>query len=477
MAHRRTRSTVEDGRSSPEEVTRTPQPLVALRGAVGDAPPLTAGNLLTLQGASGNRALSTMIGREPEGGTATKGAPSADATGADAATLDKDWDAAVKGGLWDRAVGLALQLMEKGVDLTSKLEALTYDQITALQAAVTLGSVPGDGFLSRVGKALSLRLAIEPIRVKKLTALYEPAVNAEQWDKAVGLLDGYGDADLLPKARLIKTKGAAKLGAALTAATTKWADDNHRVRRTLSFLSVEDLTGSGVRPVTSSGVTGGTSEAAVKVPETGGSVTFTKGATDGSTSNIYGLSYAGADAQTTGWIQFIARNIEKFDDKGASLGYYAGTWTPSGQGARSFSTSAAPSWYLDTLSDQAPFYEASSKAAGGGQGLSDISAAKTAMYDAPSGRVDIVAPLFTDAKVKSVRSRATFDTYLVHEMQVLRHETITVEYTFDAAQAAVGSDTTPTTTHTGGGQTSSLPTDRYKAMTTRFPKFAYLPHG
>jgi hypothetical protein len=97
------------------------------------------------------------------------------------------------------------------------------------------------------------------------------------------------------------------------------------------------------------------------------------------------------------------------------------------------------------------------------------------MYDLPAGRADLVAPLFTDPAVKSVTPRALFDTYLVHEMQVLRHETIGVEYTFDKTQAAAGTDTAPKVTHTGGGPVAALPADRCKAMTARFPKFAYLP--
>jgi hypothetical protein len=319
-------------------------------------------------------------------------------------------------------------------------------------------------------------MAAEAVRLRKLDALFQAALAAEAWEKVVTYLDGYAGADLLAKARLIKAKGDPKLAAAAAAAATLWPDDNHRIRRTLSFIAVESLTGAAVRPATSSGVTGGTKEAAVRVPETGGSVTFSKGVSDDSSSDLYGLTYTGPDAQKTGWIQFIARNIEKLDDTGKSLGFYVGTWTPQGQSARDFSTAAAPRWFLDTLSDQAPFYEAPSKAAGGGQGLSDMSPTKTAMYDLPAGRADLVAPLFTDASVKTVRSRISFDTYLVHEMQVLRHETIAVEYTFDKAQAAAWTDTAPKVTHTGGGSVSALPADRFKAMTTRFPKFAYLPH-
>jgi hypothetical protein len=459
----------EDRRLVSEQVARKPEPPAEVPAT--EPPSLNASNVLSLQGALGNRAVTAMLARNGGGTTAPPapapagGAAPAPPTAPDKAQLDKDWEAAVKGPNWEAAVDLGHTL--DNVDLVAKLDKLDFEQVSKFCNQANL----------MMPWAFFIRLLAETVRIKKLDELYIAAVNGAKWDKAVVLLDAYLDASVLPKARLIKAKGDAALTAAATEAAKVYSSDNHRVRRTLSFLEVENLTGSAVRPIGASGVTGSTSEAAVKVPETGGSVTYSSGGTAGSNKNVYGLTYTGDDAQDTGWIQFIARNIEKLDDKDASLGFHVGNWTPSGQSARAFSTSAAPGYYLDTLSNQAPFYEASSSGAGGGQGLSDIEAKKTAMYDAPSGRVDIVAPLFTDAKVKKVKSRAVFDTYLVKQMQVLRHEQITVEYTFTPAQAAAGSDTTPTTTHSGGGKTDSLPSDRYKAMTARFPKFAYLPHS
>lgn len=459
----------EDRRLVSESAPQKPEP--ASEGPVAEPPSLNARNVLTLQGAMGNRAVTAMLSRNGGGPAPAPAAPApaggaapAAPTAPDKAQLDKDWDEAMKGPNWEAAVDLGHKLDND--DLVAKLDKLDFDQVSK--------------FCNQANQmmpwAFFIRLLAEQVRIKKLDELYIAAVNGAKWDKAVVLLDAYLESDILPKARLIKAKGDPALAAATTEAEKAYSSDNHRVRRTLSFLGVENLTGSAVRPTTASGVTGGTKEAAVKVPETGGSVQYSSGSAAGSTGNVYGLAYTGDDAQDTGWIQFIARNIEKLDDKDASLGFFTGSWTPSGQGARDFSTAAAPGYYLDTLSNQAPFYEAASTG-GGDQGLSDIEAKKTAMYDAPSGRVDIVAPLFTDAKVKKVKSRAVFDTYLVKQMQVLRHEQITVEYTFTPAQAAAGSDTTPTTTHSGGGKCDSMPSDRYKAMTTRFPKFAYLPHS
>jgi hypothetical protein len=375
--------------------------------------------------------------------------------------LGQEWEAAFTSGLWERAVTLVQAYND--IDLPIQLERLDFDKIAALCLQA-----------DRMPSYQRTRRAAEPIRVRKLGEAYDAAVNASDWPRGVRLLNTYNDLDLLPRARSIHTKGPAALAAAQTAAAAEWADDNARVRRTLAFLAVEPLTGAAVRPATTSGVTGGTAEPGVAVP--GGSVTFSSGATRGTAGNIYGLSYAGTDAAKTGWIQFIARNIERFDATGGSLGFHTGTWTGTGQPARNFSTSAAPAYFLDTLSNQAPFYEAAS-AAGGQRGASDVSPAQTAMYDAPAGVNAIVAGVFAaNPAVKSVKSRAVFDTYLVRDMQVLRHDTITVEFTYTAAPTAGGPQPTPATTHTGGGATDHMPSDRFRAMTARFPTFSYLPH-
>ncbi|HET7486999.1 MAG TPA: hypothetical protein VFJ85_03665 [Acidimicrobiales bacterium] len=378
--------------------------------------------------------------------------------------LGLDWDEAVAAGRWTEAVTLVQAYND--VDLPQKLKALTFDQIADLCSAA-------DSMLPAYQR---VRTAAEPIRVAKLNEAYEAAVNGSQWARAVLLVNAYNDTDLLPKCRMIQANGPAAVSAAQGAAGAQWPDDNHRVRRTLSFLGVEALTGPAVRTAVAPPVTAGTSEPATAVPKTGGTSTFSSGNTFGTHSNVYGLSYQGPDAPRTGWIQFITRNIELFDAAGKRLRYHTGSWTPSGQSARNFSTVEAPVWFLDTLSNQAPFYEAASTGTGN-RGLSTVSPLQTTMYDAPAGRVDLVAPLFADPAVKKAMSRATFDTYLVQEMQVLRHETITVEYSFTPAQAASGVDPTPTTTHTGGGAVSSMPVDRFRAMTNRFPAFAYLPHG
>lgn len=375
------------------------------------------------------------------------------------AKLLQEWTAAFTAGTWARAVTLVQAYND--TDLPLQLDRLGYDQIEGLCAQA-------DRMLPAYERT---RRAAEPIRIRKLGEAYGAAVTGADWARATQLVNAYNDDDLLTRSRQIAAAGAPALTTARAAAAAHGWDDNHRVRRTLSFLAVEPLTGSAVRPATSSGVTGGTATPAVPVPETGGTSTFSSGATIGSTTGVYGLSYDGPAAPQTGWIQFIARNIETFDASGTSLSFTSGSWTPSGQGARAFSTSTAPRWYLDTLSNQSPFYEAVSAPPGTGQGASDLSPTRTAMYDRPSGRADLVNPLFTGA-VKSVRSRALFDTYLVSGMRVLSHDTITVEYVFTAA----GPEPAGTTTHTGGGRVSALPADRFRAITARFPDFAYLPH-
>jgi hypothetical protein len=371
-------------------------------------------------------------------------------------TATRTFEQAVAARRWDEAVAAA-EALAAG-ELEPKLEPLAYEQLATLQ--------------EHAGDAVLTWSAIEHVRLHKLDPLYEAAVNGEAWDRAVVLLDGYRETDITPQARRIPK---AKLPAAQAAAKTALPDDNHRVRRALAFVAVEPLTGAAVRPVEGTHVSGTRWEPAKDVPETGGRVSYGSGGQVDGDLNYYGLRYEGADAQQTGWVQFIARNVEKFDAADASLGFQPGTWSGSGQNARTLSTPDAPIWHLDTLSDQAPFYEAASKAPGGRQGESDISPTRTAMFDAPTGASTIVAPLFADPHVKTVRSRVMFDTYLVKEMQVLRHETVTVEFVFDAAQAGRG-DPAAKNRHTGGGAVDRLPADRYKAMTARFPTFAYLPH-
>jgi hypothetical protein len=406
-----------------------------LGGRSPEPDPPSSALLLSLQRTSGNRAVAALLARK---------------------TATRTFEQAVAARRWDEAVAAAEPLSVE--EVTTKLEALAYEQLAALQ--------------DHAGDAVLTWAAIEIVRLRKLDPLYEAAVTGEAWDRAVVLLDGYRETDLLPKARRIPK---AKLPAAQAAAKTALPDDNHRVRRALAFVAVEPLTGAAVRPVEGTHVTGTRWEPAKAVPETGGRVSYGSGGQVDGDLDYYGLRYEGADAQQTGWIQFIARNLEKFDAADASLGFHPGAWSGSGQNVRTLSTADAPIWHLDTLSDQAPFYEAASKAPGGRRGESDITPTRTAMFDAPTGVSTIVAPLFADPHVKTVRSRVMFDTYLVKEMQVLRHETVTVEFLFDAAQARRG-DPPAKNRHTGGGAVDRLPADRYRAITARFPTFSYLPH-
>jgi len=159
--------------------------------------------------------------------------------------------------------------------------------------------------------------------------------------------------DLLPQARYIGGKGRDRAGRRSAAAATQFADDNNRVRRTLSFLGVEPLTGSGVRPANApAGMTPGTAEPGVAAGGGYGHVHvrghLRAARWRGRSTTCTASATPVPTPRRRAGFQFIARNIEKFDAAGTSLGFHTGSWTPSGQGARNFSSSAAPGWYLDT---------------------------------------------------------------------------------------------------------------------------------
>jgi hypothetical protein len=388
------------------------------------------------------------------------------------AKLGQEWEAAARAGDWPRAVTLVQAYND--IDLPLKIGALTFDQVSALCQAA-------DKMLPAYER---VRRIAEPIRVAKLGQEYEAAVNASNWARAIDLLNAYNDLDLLPRARFIAGKGAPALAAAAAAANTRWAaDDNNRVRRTLSFLGVESQTGAAARPAGAlpGAMSGGTTQPGVAVP--GGTVTVTSGQSLAGVPGAtwFGFDYQGAQAQQTGWIQFIARNIEKFDASGTSLGFHPGTWTPSGQGPRTLSTTAAPIWYLDTLSNQMPFYESPLTAAAGGAaaaGGHQTGPTQTAMYDAPGAPQALVSAAFGAPNVKRVKARAVFESYLVRGMDVLSKSTMTVEWDYPVAPGAAGF-VAPSPVQTPGATTypGKITSAQFNSIVARFPTFAYLPHG
>ncbi|MCW3064153.1 MAG: hypothetical protein JWN32_1325, partial [Solirubrobacterales bacterium] len=342
------------------------------------------------------------------------------------------------------------------------------------------------------------------------------AVNAGNWARATLLVNNYNDLDLVGRLRFIQGKGAAAMTAAAAAATAQGWDDNHRVRRGLAFLQVETQVGPTARPASpATGWTLGTGGTAVAV--TGGTVTaYSAVASGGGTANWYALQYQGTNAQNTGWIQFISREIERFDAAtgGASLGFYIppGALTHLGQpGTVTYGTATAPNWYVDTFSNTLPFYESPVQTPAGGAALpawaqpvgtrgGNISVpdtpatpaspghpataavgGQTTMIDNPGTVASHVTAAFAPVTVPGtaapkpvlrVEARARCHESLVRGQEFLYEHTVVVPVPSTSAAGAAPLDNPPG----AGGAANKLRTPHYQALIRRFPQFTYFPH-
>jgi hypothetical protein len=421
--------------------------------------------------------------------------------------LGEEWRAAYTRGDWERAVELVNAYSD--TDLPVKLEPLTYDQLMAL-----LGQADKMVFYVRV------RLLAEPIRIRKLGIEYGAAVNGGNWARAVLLADAYSDVDLLPRLRQIQAKGPAALQTALFAARMM-VFDGDRVARRLTFLQMEGQVGPTARPPSPAGginlgapapISVGGFPPAVAMHGTvpGGSVSAYTNVSAGGTGNWYGLQYQGADAQDTGWIQFISREIERFDDPsgGRSLGFYvpSGTILHLGQPeAIRYGTATKPVWYTDTFSNTLPFYESpvtgpappawaqpvgtrggnisqpSQPAVAGPHGHPPVPG-QTTMIDNPGMVAAHVDEAFGPTgweilgiRVKRVEVRARFHQYLVRGMDVLYQNGVLVQEVYTTAPKAGGKGAR-TNIELGGGAASKMAPEHYQALIRRFPQYTFYAH-
>jgi hypothetical protein len=273
-----------------------------------------------------------------------------------------------------------------------------------------------------------------------------------------------------------------------TAAAALWHDDNHRVRRMLAYLPLETQADkAGGNPATSSTISSvGPAGPAAAVP--GGSVTtHTSAMSSGprSTTGWFGNEYQGADAERTGWLQFLTREAEKFDASGTSLGYETSVVTfAQGQAEeRHWGTAAAPQWTIDTMGGIAPFYASPTTAAVrgasvGSEGAHTTSPAQAAMWDQPGPNQEVLnacfaSPGYFGTATARVVMRFRFHDYLVRGPEVLYQSTMTVTYTATSATAVSG----PVNTAGPSGQASSLRREHYEALVRRFPAWTFYPHG
>jgi hypothetical protein len=321
---------------------------------------------------------------------------------------------------------------------------------------------------------------VEARRVEKLGQEYTAAVANGFWIYAVMLLNAYNDADLLPKATEIQTvKGAAGITNASNAARLVFPDDNHRVRRILAFVPLQTQTAPA--PASGSATLGAAAGPGVAVA--GGTVTAYQGVViPGATGTFFGFDYQGPGATNVAWIQFIAREGEKFDAAGNSLGFVDDTWTPTGQTwERQYSSPSNQRWYVDTVGGNAPFYDAPSTVAvgtipAGSRGRHVTSATGTGMFDQPGLHTSTARKAFDtwfwEDDVDHVVMRAKFYDYLVRGDEVLYENTMTVSWALSSASA------TPSPTNVAGtGSTTSRMRDvHFRALLDRFPAWGFYRH-
>lgn len=357
---------------------------------------------------------------------------------------------------------------------------------------------------------------VEARRLEKLGQVYEAAIsyavsgppNSDRWDRVVRLLSAYNDADLLAKAQRIQAVGGpAAVTAAQTASHRLFADDTHRIRRILLFIPRQGQAGAPARPADPQPWATGGGGPAVAVP--GGSVTTYSQVAPGTgtgTPDSYALDYQGVQAEQTGWIQFISREMQRFDAAtgGTRLDYFVptGGLTHDGQpGNIEYSTPGAEHWYIDTFSNTFPFYE-SPVTAGAPAGFRPVGTrgdhsttpstpaspvGRTMMVDQPGSVAPHVAEAFTpvtsggiwgfgatSTPVRRVEHRVRFHDYLVRGNQVLYENTMTVVFTYTAAPA--GATDPPRVNIPGAGAaTSRMRPEHFRALVRRFPTWGFYP--
>jgi hypothetical protein len=235
-------------------------------------------------------------------------------------------------------------------------------------------------------------------------------------------------------------------------------------------------------PGTSSAVTQGAASPGTAVGS--GSVVQYTNASLGAQTGFFGVEYQGADAGQVNWIQFIARECEKFDAAGHSLGFRDDTWTPTGQTQeRRYSTPSDQRWFVDTVGGAQPFYDSPTTAAVGGvpagaAGVHQNTATTTGMYDAPGLHTSVASDAFNEWQwpweedIDHVVMRAKFVQYLVRGNEVLAETSMTVTWRMASSSAS------PAPVNTGGATT---PTNRmrnvhFRALLTRFPSYNFYNH-
>jgi hypothetical protein len=368
-------------------------------------------------------------------------------------------------------VDAALQRYNNDAERNTRLGRLSVIQLVELALHLRAGKgVPAATPTGRLVEA-----ALRP----RLDAFYAGTVRAANWGPIAWLLKGYVDADVLGKARDILTvHGVPGVESSERMANAMYGNA-HVVSRVLRFLQMESQTGASARPAGTQTMTmGAAAGAAVAVP--GGSVTAYEQVAHPRTGERrwFSFSYQGADADKTGWLQFVSRECEMFDRRGNSAGFETSIETEATNqpGKRKWSSDKARFWDLDTAGDLQPFYEATSTA--GNFFASTTSPTKTEIYDRPAfARVitnaafdeDLDEDVHPGGKVASVVLRMRFYEYLVRGMDVLYENTMTTEFTLTSKTG----NPTRKNTAGAGGAASKLRPEHYEALARRFPAWTF----
>ncbi|RKT74650.1 hypothetical protein DFJ66_8017 [Saccharothrix variisporea] len=456
--------------------------------------PLTAPQLFDINTAATREGIHRVVvhlGREPQAGLIR------------VEGFDRQLRDAIARSDWPAVAGV----LGRYPDDTARRQRLQWfhlPQVTALADTLRSGGGP-------------LYPLVEARRVEKLGQDYEAAISqavgspaqADRWDRVVRLLGAYNDADLAARAQRVQAVGGPTAVTAAQAASQRvFGDDTHRVRRILLYTARQAQAGAPARPADPQPFATGGAGPAVAVP--GGSVTTYSQVAPGTgagtgTPDWYALDYQGAQAEQTGWLQFISREMERFDTGGASLGYFVPTsgLVHQGQpGNVEYSRPGAEHWYIDTFSNSFPFYE-SPVTAGAPAGFSPAGtrgghsttpstpaspAGRTMMVDRPGSVATQVAEAFapvrsgglwgvggTSTPVGRVEHRVRFHDYLVRGNQVLYENTMTVVFSYTAAPAPGAPDPPRVNVPGNGAAASRLRPEHFRALVHRFPAWGFYP--
>lgn len=323
--------------------------------------------------------------------------------------------------------------------------------------------------------------------------LYNQAVKNADWQLLLGVIDSFADdKDVLGLLRPIEQQGRAGLLAAQLLATSifRWPDD-HPIRRGLAFLLVKSDVGRHARTQRNTGHDLGTANGGqTAVP--GGAVAIYDAVRDprGLRDDWFALQYTGTDVEDTGWLQFVAPEVEAFDaGTGGDGEFVHGSMTGRYQSDEEvpYGSSSRPNWHLDTISDTLPFYESADKSGNEGSAIvvydtpgtpstpghaaTSLVPGQTTMIDRPQADPSIVKKAFSHG-VHRVERRLRFHEYLVRGEDVLFENEFVVQDTYWHP------DETPVRHNLVGkrGPVDRLRPPHFQALIRRRPGFGYFAH-